>query len=37
MIYLMHTHLCFPRWDLYDLRDLGYFLFSGVICMICGI
>ena len=22
MIYLLHTHLCFPGWDLYDLRDL---------------
>ena len=35
-IYLLHTNWCFPGWDLYDLRDWYYFLFSGVICMICG-
>ena len=27
----------FPGWALYQLRDLDYFLFSGVICTICGI
>ena len=26
MIYLLHTRLCFPEWDLYDLRDLDYVL-----------
>ena len=36
-IYHLHTYLCCPGWDLYDLRDLDYFLFSGVICMVCGI
>ena len=35
--YLLHAYLCFPGWDLYDLRYLDYLLFSGVICMICGI
>ena len=32
MIYLLHTHFCFPERNLYDVRDLDYFLFSGVIC-----